>query len=44
MGNSQDPTFLPELGVIREDVQCERVVPSIDKLNSFIEIFDGDDG
>lgn len=42
--NTISLTFLPELSVIRKEVQCKRVVPSIDKFDSFIKIVDGNDG
>ena len=37
-------TLLLELGVVREDVQRKRVIPSVDEFDSFVEIVDGDDG
>jgi len=39
-----NPTLLLEFGIVREDVQRQRVVPSIDKFDSFVEVVDGNDG
>ena len=37
-------TLLLELGVVREDVQRKRVVPSVDEFDGLVEIVDGNDG
>ena len=37
-------TLLLELGIVREDVQSKRVIPSVDEINSLVKIVDGNDG
>jgi len=43
-GSKTDPTLLFEVGIVRENVQRKGVIPSVDELDGFVEIVDGNDG